>query len=36
MPVRFRSLALTTLTTLRIEDSLRHGGPEAVGLEFEI
>lgn len=36
MPVRFRSLALTTLTTLRIDDSLRHGGPEAVELGFEI
>jgi predicted dehydrogenase/threonine dehydrogenase-like Zn-dependent dehydrogenase len=36
MPISWRSLLLTTLTTLRIEDALRHGGPEAVKLEFEI
>jgi predicted dehydrogenase/threonine dehydrogenase-like Zn-dependent dehydrogenase len=36
MPISWRSLLLTTLTTLRIEDALRHGGPEAVKPEFEI
>lgn len=30
MPIDWRSLVLTTLTTFRIEDALRHGGPEAV------
>lgn len=30
MPIAWRSLALTTLVTLRIEDSLRSGKPESV------
>jgi polar amino acid transport system substrate-binding protein len=36
MPIACRSLLLTTLATLRIEDSLRSGKPEIVNLKFEI
>jgi polar amino acid transport system substrate-binding protein len=36
MPISWRSLALTTLATLRIEDSLRSGKPESVTAGFEI
>jgi polar amino acid transport system substrate-binding protein len=36
MPIEWRSIVLTTLTTLRIEDALRTGKPEAVKLRFEI
>jgi len=36
MPIGWRSLMLTTLATLRIEDSLRSGKPEIVNLKFEI
>ncbi|MEP7337869.1 MAG: bi-domain-containing oxidoreductase [Acidobacteriota bacterium] len=36
MPIGWRSLALTTLATLRIEESLRSGKPEAINLRFEI
>ncbi|MDX2039795.1 MAG: bi-domain-containing oxidoreductase [Acidobacteriota bacterium] len=32
MPIDWRSLVMTTLATLRIEDSLRSGKPEAVSL----
>ncbi len=32
MPIEWRSLVMTTLATLRIEDSLRSGKPEAVNL----
>jgi predicted dehydrogenase/threonine dehydrogenase-like Zn-dependent dehydrogenase len=32
MPISWPSLLVTTLTTLRIEDALRHGGPEAVAM----
>lgn len=36
MPIDWRSLLMTTLTTLRIEDALRSGKPEAVSLNNEI
>jgi predicted dehydrogenase/threonine dehydrogenase-like Zn-dependent dehydrogenase len=36
MPISWPSLLLTTLTTLKIEDALRHGGPEPVQAGFEI
>ncbi len=36
MPIEWRSLVLTTLATLRIEDSLRGGSAEAVNSRFEI
>ncbi|HMY73182.1 MAG TPA: oxidoreductase, partial [Blastocatellia bacterium] len=38
MPIVWRSLVMTTLATLRIEDALRSGKPEAViqDLRFEI
>lgn len=36
MPIDWRSLVLTTLATLRIEDSLRSGKPEAVNFKSEI
>jgi polar amino acid transport system substrate-binding protein len=36
MPIDWRSIVLTTLATLRIEDSLRSGKPEAVDLNFGI
>jgi len=36
MPIGWRSLALTTLACLRIEESLRSGRPEAVNSRFEI
>ncbi len=38
MPIAWRSLVMTTLATLRIEDALRSGKPEAViqDLRFEI
>lgn len=36
MPIEWRSIVLTTLATLRIEDALRSGKPEAVNLRFEI
>ncbi|MDQ3009400.1 MAG: bi-domain-containing oxidoreductase [Acidobacteriota bacterium] len=36
MPIGWRSLALTTLACLRIEESLRSGRPEVVDLRFEI
>ncbi|MBS1789488.1 MAG: bi-domain-containing oxidoreductase [Acidobacteria bacterium] len=36
MPIDWRSLVLTTLATLRIEDSLRSGKPEAVNFKPEI
>jgi polar amino acid transport system substrate-binding protein len=35
MPIAWRSLALTTLATLRIEESLRSGKPEAIKLRVE-
>ncbi len=35
-PIAWRSVALTTLATLRIEDALRSGQPEEVNLRFEI
>jgi len=35
MPIGWRSLVLTTLACLRIEDSLRSGKPEAINLKFE-
>ena len=35
MPIPWRSLVMTTLATLRIEDSLRSGKPEAVVLRAE-
>jgi len=35
-PVAWRSVVLTTLATLRIEDALRSGKPEKVNLRFEI
>jgi polar amino acid transport system substrate-binding protein len=35
-PIAWRSVALTTLATLRIEDALRSGRPEEVNLRFEI
>ena len=36
MPIGWRSLVMTTLATLRIEDSLRSGKPETVNFKFEI
>lgn len=36
MPIGWQSLVMTTLATLRIEDSLRNGKPEAVNLKSEI
>jgi polar amino acid transport system substrate-binding protein len=36
MPIEWRSIVLTTLTTLRIEDALRSGKPETVNLRSEI
>jgi len=36
MPIEWRSIVLTTLATLRIEDTLRRGKPEEVNLRFEI
>jgi polar amino acid transport system substrate-binding protein len=35
MPIGFRSIVLTTIATLRVEDSLRSGKPEAVDLRFD-
>jgi polar amino acid transport system substrate-binding protein len=35
-PIAWRSVVLTTLATLRIEDALRSGRPEEVNLRFEI
>ncbi|MBL8187039.1 MAG: hypothetical protein JNK38_03475, partial [Acidobacteria bacterium] len=35
MPIAWRSLLLTTLATLRIEDSLRSGKPETVSFGAE-
>ncbi|MCI0524597.1 MAG: bi-domain-containing oxidoreductase [Acidobacteria bacterium] len=35
-PIAWRSVVLTTLATLRIEDALRSGKPEEVNLRFEI
>lgn len=35
MPIAWRSLVLTTLATLRIEDSLRSGNPESVSFGAE-
>lgn len=36
MPIDWRSLVMTTMATLRIEDSLRSGKPEAVNSKFNI
>ncbi|HYE72929.1 MAG TPA: hypothetical protein VEF04_06345, partial [Blastocatellia bacterium] len=35
MPIKWESLLLTSLATLRIEDSLRQGHPQAIKLDFE-
>jgi polar amino acid transport system substrate-binding protein len=36
MPIAWRSIVLTTLTTLRIVDALKDGRPESVNLRLEI